>query len=123
MISWNERPAIAFVFAVIASAATIACRENGPRLTIGIPKQSSHFARGDTIHFAADLNSDVDFGRIERDAWSWVSDRDGELAKHPRLDTPNLSVGEHQITASVRHQLGTSTARVTVFVDSIPARK
>jgi hypothetical protein len=123
MIKWNQRPAIAFVFAVLASTTAVACREHGPKLTIGIPKQSSHFPWGDTIHFAADLNSDVDFGHIERDAWRWVSDRDGELARHPRLDTPNLSVGEHQITASVRHQLGTSTAQVTVFVDSTPARK
>jgi hypothetical protein len=123
MIMWNPRPAIAFVFAVLASTTAVACREHGPRLTIGIPKQSSHFAQGDTIHFAADLNSDVDFGHVERDAWRWVSDKDGELAQHPRLDTPNLSVGEHQITASVRHQLGTSTAHVTIFVDSTRVKK
>ena len=123
MIMWNQRAAIAFVFAVLVSTTAVACREHGPRLTIGLPKQSSHFAQGDTIHFAADLNSDVDFGHIEPDAWRWVSDRDGELAHHPRLDTPNLSVGEHQITASVRHQLGTSTAQVTIFVDSTRVKK
>lgn len=123
MINRNQRPAIAVIFAVVASTAALACRDRGPKLTIGIPKQSSHFVRGDTIHFAADLNSDIDPGHIESDAWRWVSDRDGELARDPRLDTPNLSVGEHQITASVQHQLGTSTAHVTVFVDSIRPKK
>ncbi len=123
MIMWNQRWGMAFVFAVIGSTTALACREHGPKLTIGIPKQSSHFAKGDTIHFAADLNSDVDFGHIQPDAWRWVSDRDGELVRDPRLDTPNLSVGEHHITASVQHKLGLSEAHVTVFVDSVSTRK
>ncbi|HEV7836825.1 MAG TPA: hypothetical protein VGO75_02060, partial [Gemmatimonadaceae bacterium] len=109
----NYRPAAAVVFAVLASTAALACRESGPKLTVGIPKDNSHFPRGETIHFAADLNSNVDFGVIDQDAWRWASDRDGELAKGPRLDTPNLSVGEHHITASVRHKLGLSEAHVT----------
>jgi hypothetical protein len=54
-------------------------------------------------------------------AWHWVSDIDGDLGRHPRLDTPNLSVGEHQITVSVRHNLGLSRGQVVVFVDSITA--
>jgi hypothetical protein len=119
MIMWNHRSAFVVVFAVLASTAALACRESGPKLTVGIPKDASRFAQGDTIHFAADLNSNVDFGTIDRNAWRWVSDRDGELARHPRLDTPNLSVGEHHVTVSVRHKLGLSEAHVTVFVDSI----
>lgn len=123
MIMWNHRSAVAVVFAVVASTAALACRDSGPKLTVGIPKQSSHFARGDTIHFAADLNSDVDFGMVEPGGWRWVSDKDGELSREPRLNTPNLSVGEHHITASARHKLGLSEAHVTVFVDSVSARK
>jgi hypothetical protein len=123
MTKWNHRSVVAFVFAVIASTAALACRESGPKLTVGIPKDASHFAQGDTIHFAADLNSNVDFGVIDQDAWRWVSDRDGELAKGPRLDTPNLSVGEHHVTASVRHKLGLSEAHVTVFVDSVSPKR
>jgi hypothetical protein len=121
MIMWNHRSALVVVFAVLASTAALACRESGPKLTVGIPKDASHFAQGDTIHFAADLNSNVDFGRVEQ--WRWVSDRDGELSKEPRLDTPKLSVGEHHITATARHKLGLSEAHVTVFVDSAITRK
>ncbi len=123
MIIWNHRAAIAVILAVGAWTAALACRDKGPKLTVGLPPQSSHFARGDTIHFAADLNSDVDPGIIPPGAWRWVSDKDGELAREPRLDTPNLSVGEHHITASVRHKLGLSEAHVTVFVDSVSTRK
>jgi hypothetical protein len=85
---------------------------------VGLPKQNSHFARGDTIRFAADLNSDVDPGVIPESEWHWVSDIDGDLGRHPRVDTPNLTVGEHLITVSVHHRLGLSRGRVTVFVDS-----
>jgi hypothetical protein len=120
---WNHRSAFAVVFAAIGSTAALACRESGPKLTVGIPKDASHFAQGDTIHFAADLNSNVDFGIVDQDAWHWVSDRDGELGPGPRLDTPNLSVGEHHVTASVSHKLGLSEAHVTVFVDSVGTRK
>lgn len=122
MTMWNHRSALAVVFPVIGSTAALACRERGPKLTVGIPKEGSHFTRGDTIRFAAYLNSDVDFGIIDQDAWSWASDKDGELAKGPPLDTPNLSVGEHHITASVRHKLGLSEAHVTVFVDSVSTK-
>jgi hypothetical protein len=121
MIMWNHRSAFAVGFAVIGSTASLACRESGPKLTVSIPKDASHFAKGDTIHFAADLNSNVDFGTVQQ--WRWVSDRDGQLSREPRLETPNLSVGEHHITASARHKLGLSEAHVTVFVDSVSTKK
>ena len=117
----NQRFTIRVLFAVVVLTTALSCRDKGPKLTVGVPKQNSHFAKGDTIHFAADLNSDVDPGVIPRGAWHWVSDIDGDLGRHPRLDTPNLSVGEHQITVSVRHNLGLSRGRVVVFVDSITA--
>jgi hypothetical protein len=120
---WNQRPGFRTLFAVIALTTSLACREKGPKLTVGIPKQSSHFAKGDTIHFAADLNSDVDPGVIPSGAWHWVSDIDGDLGRQPRVDTPNLTVGEHHVTASVRHNLGLSRAQVTVFVDSTTTGK
>jgi hypothetical protein len=114
----NHRSGITALIAVVALSAILACRESGPKLTVGLPKQNSHFARGDTIHFAADLNSNVDPGVIPASEWHWVSDIDGDLGRQPRVDTPNLSVGEHLITVSVHHRLGLSRGRVTVFVDS-----
>lgn len=65
MIMWNQRSGFRVLFAVFALTTSLACREKGPKLTVGIPKQSSHFAKGDTIHFAADLNSDVDPGVMQ----------------------------------------------------------
>ncbi len=117
--------AIRVFLGVVVLTISLACRDRdkGPKLTVGLPKPSSHFTRGDTVHFAADLNSDVDFGAIPPSAWRWVSDIDGELGREPRVSTPNLSAGEHQVTASVRHKLGLSRARVTIFVDSVAPTK
>jgi hypothetical protein len=109
---------VALLARLLPLAMVAACREHGTRLTIFSPKGGSHFVRGDTIHFAAELNSDKDPGLISRTAWHWVSDKQGELGESPRLDTPNLSPGKHVITLSVPHRLGTSSASVTVFVDS-----
>ena len=119
MIVRNQRSAIRVLLGVAALTTSLACRDKGPKLTIAFPKPSSHFTRGDTVHFAADLNSDVDFGAIPRSAWHWVSDIDGDLGRGPRVSTANLSAGEQQVTASVRHKLGLSRAPVTFFVDSI----
>jgi hypothetical protein len=105
----NQRSEIAVLISLVALSAILACRESGPKLTVGLPKQNSHFARGDTIHFAADLNSDVDPGVVPASEWHWVSDI--------------LSVGEHLITVSVHHKLGLSRGRVTVFVDSAASAK
>jgi hypothetical protein len=121
MTVWNRLPARSLV--AVLTLTAVACRSDAPRLTVGSPRQSSHFARGDTVHFAADLNSDVDFGVIDPSAWRWISDIDGDLGREPRVDTPNLSVGEHHVTASVRHKLGLSRALVTVFVDSVRPTK
>jgi len=119
----NQRSEIAVLISLVALSAILACRESRPKLTVGLPKQNSHFARGDTIHFAADLNSDVDPGVVPASEWHWVSDIDGDLGRQPRVDTPNLSVGEHLITVSVHHKLGLSRGRVTVFVDSAASAK
>jgi hypothetical protein len=114
----NQRSGISVLIATVALCTILACRDSGPKLTVGIPKQNSHFTRGETIHFAADLNSDVDPGVIPESEWHWVSDIDGDLGRQPRVDTPHLTVGEHLVTVSVHHKLGLSRGRVTVFVDS-----
>jgi hypothetical protein len=56
--------AIRVLLRVVVLATSLACRDEdkGPKLTVGLPRASSHFARGDTVHFAADFDSDVDFG-------------------------------------------------------------
>ena len=118
----NQRSAIRVLFAVVALTTVLSCRDRGPTVTIAFPAQSSHFAQGDTIDFSADLNnSEIDFGVIPSSAWRWVSDIDGELGRDSSISVPTLSVAEHQVTASVRHKLGLSRARVVVFVDSITA--
>ena len=121
MTMWNQRSAIRVLFAVVALTAALSCRDKGPTVTIAFPAQSSHFTQGDTVDFSADLNSDKDFGVIAPGAWRWISDIDGELGRNSSISTPALSVAEHQVTASVRHRLGLSRARVVVFVDSITA--
>ena len=123
MIMRNQRSGARLIIVVVALATILSCRDKGPKLTVGLPKENSHFVWGDTIHFAADLNSDEDPGVIPSDAWHWVSDIDGELGRDSIISTPNLSVAEHQVTASVRHRFGLSRARVVVFVDPITAPK
>jgi hypothetical protein len=122
MTTWNQHSAIRGLFVVAGITTALACRDSGPTVSIAFPAESSHFAQGDTIDFSAALNSDVDFGVIPQGAWRWISDIDGELGRSASISTPSLSIAEHQVTASVRHRLGLSRARVVVFVDSIPRR-
>jgi hypothetical protein len=114
----NRSVGNAGTLSVVVILTLAGCRGEGPELTIAFPSQSSHSARGDTIHFVSELNSNVDPGVVNPGDWHWVSDLDGEIGRGPRIDTPNLRAGEHHITASVRHRLGLSQATVTVFVDS-----
>jgi hypothetical protein len=103
--------------AFAAMATALACRSKEPRLSVFSPPASSHFTKGDTIHFASELNSEMDPGPIKSDAWQWVSNRDGEIGRGPRVDVATLAVGEHKIIASVKHRLGVSRDSLTVFVD------
>ena len=123
MIMRNQRSGARLIIVVVALATILSCRDKGPRVTIAYPPQSSHFVQGDTVDFSADLNGDMDFGVIPPAAWRWISDVDGELGRDSIISTPNLSVAEHQVTASVRHRFGLSRARVVVFVDPITAPK
>src|SRR2546423_14228913 len=122
MISWKRKRGIGFLFVVVALTAAQACGGKGTRLSVFQPAQSSHFRRGDTIHFASELNSDADPGVTPPDAWRWVSDRDGEIGRGPRVDAASLSIGEHHVTVTVHHKLGVSQAGVTIFVDSAHTR-
>ncbi len=123
MINANRLAATGVLIGLVTVMTAVGCRRNEPKLSVFQPAESSHFARGDTIHFASELNSQKDPGRIDQGAWRWVSDIDGDIGRGPRIDASNLSVGEHQVTASVRHNLGVSRARVTVFVDSTGTTK
>jgi len=82
-----------------------------------LPEESSRFTVGDTIHFASELNSDVDPGIVDSTNWRWVSNLDGEIGRGPRIDVATLRVGKHEVTATARHKLGESSAHVTFFVD------
>jgi hypothetical protein len=119
----NQHFSIRVLFSVVALATALSCRDRGPTVTIAFPAQSSHFAQGDTVDFAADVNGGIPLGVIPSSAWRWISDIDGELGRDSVISTPTLSVAEHQVTASVRHRLGLSRARVTVFVDSTGAAR
>jgi hypothetical protein len=122
MIQRNYKPPISMVVVIVALLIAPGCRSKEPQLSVFSPAQSSHFAPGDTIHFASELNSGADPGVTTPDAWRWVSDIDGEIGRGPRVNTPNLRIGEHHVTVNVRHKLGLSGAQITVFVDSIRPR-
>lgn len=105
--------------AAVGLALNLACRDKEPRISVFQPENSTHFTVGDTIHFASELNSGLDPGAIDSSAWHWVSDLDGDIGHGPRIDVTSLRPGKHEVTASVRHRLGTSTTHVTVFVDTL----
>jgi len=110
------------LLAVVALALT-ACRDKEPRLSVFQPEDAAHFTVGDTIHFASELNSGLDPGVIDSSAWHWVSSLDGDIGHGPRIDVTSLREGKHEVTASVKHRLGTSTAHVTVFVDTVRSNR
>jgi hypothetical protein len=108
----------AWIGGTVVLFSIASCRSKEPRLTISSPEESTRFTQGDTIHFAADLNSNVDPGVIPYQNWHWASDLDGELGRAPRVDVTSLRVGKHDVTLTVRHRLGESSAHVTFFVDA-----
>jgi hypothetical protein len=112
------RSAILTLSAAAALASTVGCRSKEPRLSVFSPAESSHFVKGDTIHFASELNSGLDPGVVDWSDWHWVSDIDGDIGHGPRIDVTSLTVGKHEVTASVRHRLGLTKASVRVFVDA-----
>ena len=114
----KDRKASRTALIVLATALSLACRDKEPRVSIFQPENSTHFTAGDTIHFGSELNSGLDPGIVDSSGWRWVSSLDGDIGQGPRIDVTTLRAGKHEVTASVRHKLGTSTAHVTVFVDS-----
>lgn len=102
---------------LVALTMLVACRSKEPQLSVFSPKSSAHFVQGDTVHFASELNSELDPGRIAENDWRWVSNVDGEIGRGPRVDATSLTVGTHVVTASVKHVLGTSQDSVTVIVE------
>ncbi len=117
MIRSSIRSAVWITASVIVSVSIAGCRSKEPRLSIFQPEESTHFTQGDTIHFGSELNSDVDPGAAV-DSTRWVSNLDGEIGHGWRIDATSLRVGKHEVTATVRHKLGESSAHVTFFVDA-----
>jgi len=89
-----------------------------PSVVITEPASSLVVEEGDLVVFSASANDDED-GDVSGNV-GWSSSRDGGLGQGATLQTSSLSLGVHQVTASVTDSAGnTGTANVTVTVEPV----
>jgi len=92
-----------------------------PEVTITSPAASSLWLDTDDISFAATAD-DVEDGNLAA-ALAWSSDLDGAIGSGASFQLGSLSVGTHQITASVTDSvgsLGSATLSITVHSAIFP---
>jgi hypothetical protein len=88
-----------------------------PVINIDSPVDGRRFARGTSVPFGVFV---WDAGEGSP-AIEWVSDRDGRIGSGARFSRPDLSFGDHVVTATARFPDGTvasDTVRVTVTNDA-----
>lgn len=76
-----------------------------PEAVIVSPPADAHFVEGQIVSLSATA-FDPEDGVLEGDAFTWRSDRDGELGKGSELELTNLSPGQHVIELNVADSAG-----------------
>jgi hypothetical protein len=91
--------------------------DTGPSVSISSPSDGAAFVEGSTVVFEGTAEDDED-GTLSGDAYTWESDRDGELNTGPTFATDALSVGTHTVTLTATDDAGNSgSASVDVTVE------
>lgn len=91
--------------------------DTAPSVSISRPSDGATFVEGSTIVFEGTAVDDED-GTLSGDAYTWESDRDGELNTGPTFTTDALSVGAHTITLTAADDAGNSgSASVDITVE------
>lgn len=88
-----------------------------PSVSITSPSDGASFVEGSSIVFEGTAEDDQ--GRtLSGDAYTWESDRDGELNVGPTFATDDLSAGAHTVTLTATDDDGNSgSASVDITVD------
>ena len=100
---------------VIAESAPFTVTNKSPHVRIVAPVDGTVFAPQGLISFVG-AASDPDDGTLGDSAYSWNSDRDGNLGQGHELRITNLSPGEHTITLTATDKNGTSSQTSIVIV-------
>lgn len=88
-----------------------------PGVSISSPADGATFVEGSTVVFEGTAEDDED-GTLSGDAYTWESDRDGELNTGPTFATDALSVGTHTITLTATDDAGDSgSASIDITVE------
>ena len=100
---------------------SISTYNNPPVVTISAPTSAGQYVETTHIAFIASA-SDVEDGDLSS-AITWTSDRDGTLANGNQFNTAQLSIGAHQIQASVEDS-GETTSHaqlaITITENQVP---
>jgi len=110
-------------FKTLRSASRTAPLLVAPTVTIASPANGSNFTQGDAVSFAGTA-ADAEDGDLT-EGLKWASDIDGVIGNGGVVKYANLSIGTHEISASVTdsHRLNNAaqvTVRITARVNRAP---
>jgi hypothetical protein len=88
------------------------------RVDIALPLDGQHFARGDTVRFACNVNSSVPLAPIDAGDYQWTSSLDGSVGNERSFFKSDLSPGKHVIVVRVQNSRDFDLRDVvTIFVE------
>jgi hypothetical protein len=101
------------------SDATFGVTRKPPTAAIFLPEDGDRFDLKDPVLLRG-VGYDREDGRLQGDALTWTSDRDGLVGSGGTLVTTDLSVGHHRLTFEVR-DADDNVAQDTVEIDIVVA--
>jgi hypothetical protein len=110
-----------FNYAVDQSAVTFRVPAKSPQITVSTPAEGETFMGGLPI-IARVTGFDWEDGALTDEGISWSSDKDGDLGTGMWVMVPNLSVGEHVLTATATDSDGkqsNASVRITVIAPEV----
>jgi hypothetical protein len=110
-----------FNYAVAQSTATFQVPTKSPQITVSTPAEGETFTGGLPI-IARVTGFDWEDGALTDEAVSWSSDKDGDLGTGLWVMIPNLSVGEHVLTATATDsdgKQGSASVHITIIAPEV----
>jgi len=104
-----------------ADVGPLSVPDKAPTASILSPGPDATYATGQAVPLEAE-GTDLEDDQLPDDAFSWSSDKDGQLGTGPLYHALNLSVGTHTITLAVEDSKGHTTTETTTvnIVSDVP---
>ena len=116
IVNSNGVPSVATFIRVVADAMQV---NIPPQVSIGSPSNNQAFVEGDSVDFSGSAN-DEEEGDLTS-SLTWASSIDGAIGSGGAFSSASLSVGTHQITASVTDMGGSgATGSAMIVINILP---